>query len=458
MIPLDSLPQQTFAILGLGLSGRAAARALAAAGKRTLAWDDAPTARERARDDGIVIADPLATGLDGVDSLVLSPGIPHTHPSPHPLAQAARRAGVEIIGDIELLFRACPQAGFVGITGTNGKSTTTALIGHILQRSARPAAVGGNLGQPVLDFQPLGPDGAYVLEMSSYQLELTPSAAFHAAVLLNITPDHLARHGGFAGYVQAKRRIFARVPAAGATFVIGIDDEPCRTLHRDLIAAGRARVVPVSIRERPPGGVFAADGWLHDATAGPPERVVDLAQAQALPGEHNAQNACAAYAVARALGLDGDLVRRALLDFPGLAHRQERITSIDGVAYVNDSKATNPEAAARALASYQAIYWIAGGRPKEGGLAALFPYLDRIRHTFLIGEAEAAFAAELTGRVPVTRCGTLDRAVAGARDLAQRERLAGATVLLSPACASFDQFSNFEARGEAFRALVTTCR
>jgi UDP-N-acetylmuramoylalanine--D-glutamate ligase len=454
MIALAALPHSTYAVLGLGRSGQASASALLAAGKTVFAWDDDPRARDAAVAAGLALTDLATVSLEGVDALVLSPGIPHTYPAPHPLAVRAREAGIPIIGDIELLFQAQPTARFIGITGTNGKSTTTALIGHILGRCGVDCEVGGNLGPPAMGFRTLGAGGTYVLEMSSYQLELTPSAAFQVAVLLNITPDHLGRHGGMEGYVAAKRRIFAR-PPGNAAQVIGIDDEPCRALCRELMATTGGWVVPVSTREQPSGGVFVADRRLCDATgAGAPEPVLDMRQALALPGEHNGQNAAAAYAAARAIGLDRDAIVAAILDFPGLAHRQERIGVVDGVVYVNDSKATNPEAAEKALASYETIYWIAGGRPKEGGLGALDAYLGRIRHAFLIGEASAQFAAELQGRVPLSEVGTLDRAVTAARALAETERLPGATVLLSPACASFDQFRNFEVRGDAFRQLV----
>ena len=454
MIDLTALPERSFAVLGLGRSGRVAAAALLAAGKRVVAWDDSPAARANAAGDGIPVADPIEQGFACIDALVLSPGIPHRHPAPHPVVARARTAGLDPIGDIELLIRAEPAARYVGITGTNGKSTTTALIGHILARSGLAAQVGGNLGPPVLGFRPFAAGEICVLELSSYQLELTPSLAAEVAVLINISADHLERHGGFDGYVAAKRRIFARTPAGiAATHVIGIDDAASREIYRRRRGLGAARVVPISIRERPSGGVFAADGRLWDALEGEAP-VLDLARAQALPGEHNAQNAAAAYAVGRTLGLGRGAIVAAILDFPGLAHRQERIGTVAGVTYVNDSKATNPDAAARALASYRSIYWIAGGRPKEGGLAAVDAYLDRIRHAFLIGEAAPMFAQALADRVPLTRAGTLPEAVAAARRLAEAEALPDATVLLSPACASFDQFENFEARGDAFRAIV----
>lgn len=454
MIPLNTLSAKTFAVLGLGRSGRTAAAALLAAGKTVLAWDDNAAARETAAAAGLPLVDLHARGLAGIDALVLSPGIPHTYPAPHPVPTLAKAAGVPIIGDIELLFDAVPAARYVGITGTNGKSTTTALIAHILTRSGSDCEVGGNLGQPVLGFRPLGTDGTYVLEMSSYQLELTPSLAFDVAVLLNITPDHLDRHGGMDGYIAAKRLMFAHPPADAAQ-VIGIDDEPSRAIYRALAGRSGTRAIPISTRERPSGGVFYAGGVLFDALGGgEPVPVLELAEAAALPGEHNGQNAAAAYAAARALGLERTAIVAGLRDFPGLAHRLERIGTVAGIDYVNDSKATNPEAAAKALASYPTIYWIAGGRPKQGGLGVLDPYLGRIRHAFLIGEASAQFARSLSGRIPLTEVGTLDRAVAAAKALAEAEHITGATVLLSPACASFDQFRSFEARGEAFRALV----
>jgi UDP-N-acetylmuramoylalanine--D-glutamate ligase len=457
MIRLDALPEQGFAVLGLGRSGQAAAEALLASGKRVVAWDDSPRARAAAGEAGIPVLDLAHVPLDDIEALILSPGIPHTHPAPHPIVARAQAAGIRIIGDIELLIRAQPEATCVGITGTNGKSTTTALIGHILVRAGFPCEVGGNLGPPVLAFRPLGRGEIYVLEISSYQLELTPSLRLRVAVLLNISPDHLERHGGLAGYVDAKRLIFTNPPPK-ATHICGIDDPSSQAVYTSRRLGGDIRVIPVSVKARPAGGVFAADGRLWDALDGQAEPVLSFAAARALPGDHNAQNACAAYAAARALGLDRETVCQAILDFPGLAHRQECILTRGNITFINDSKATNPDAAARALACYRHIYWIAGGRPKEGGLDPLFPWLDRVRHAFLIGEAAAMFADQLAGRTPVSRVGTLDAAVAAATALAETEALPEATVLLSPACASFDQFQNFEARGDAFRALVEEVR
>jgi UDP-N-acetylmuramoylalanine--D-glutamate ligase len=385
--------------------------------------------------------------------LVMSPGIPHTHPTPHPAAAAARQAKVPLVGDIELLVRSAPGARYVAVTGTNGKSTTTALIGHILKTSGREVAVGGNLGAPVLSFAPLGPDGIYVLEMSSYQLELTQSLACEVAVLLNVTPDHLERHGGMAGYVAAKERIFANQKPSQAA-VVGMDDEICRGIAGKLRSARRQTVVPISAEHVVDGGVYVADDVMTDDTGARPARVMDMRRAARLPGRHNWQNAAAAFAAARRVGIPADAVAAGIESFPGLAHRQEPIATIDGIGYVNDSKATNADATARALACYDAIYWIAGGVAKAGGIEPLRPHFPRIRHAFLIGEAAEDFARTLGEAVAHTRSGDLATAIAQARALARKEHIERAVVLLSPACASFDQFANFEARGEAFRALV----
>jgi UDP-N-acetylmuramoylalanine--D-glutamate ligase len=454
MIPVTAYEGQDVAVLGLARTGLAAAAALRAGGARVHAWDDAAPRREAATAEGVPIAAPSQLDWGRMAALVMSPGIPHTHPSPHPAAEAARKAKVPLIGDIELLARSTPGARYVAITGTNGKSTTTALIGHILRESGREVAVGGNLGTPVLSFAPLGPEGIYVLEMSSYQLELTQSLACDVAVLLNVTPDHLDRHGGMAGYVAAKERIFANQKPSQAA-VVGMDDEICRGIAGKLRGEKRQAVVPISAESAVEDGVYVEDGVMTDATGTRPARVMDMRRAPRLPGRHNWQNAAAAFAAARRVGIPADAVAAGIESFPGLAHRQELIATIDRVAYVNDSKATNADAAARALVCYDAIYWIAGGVPKAGGIEPLRPLFPRVRHAFLIGEAADAFARTLGDGVPHTRCGDLATAVADARKSAQAEHVEGAVVLLSPACASFDQFENFEARGEAFRALVT---
>ena len=453
MIEVTAFRGESVAVLGLARSGLVAAQALQRGGARVLAWDDAATRREQAAAAGVPIVDLTGRDLAGVRALVLSPGIPHTHPQPHPVAARARAAGARIIGDIELLALSCRVARYVGITGTNGKSTTTALIGHILQQAGRKAAVGGNIGTPALALAALGADGIYVLEMSSYQLELTESLVCDVAVLLNLTPDHIDRHGDMAGYVAAKRRVFRgqRRPQAA---VIGADDPPSRAILRELVAAGTQTMVPISAETGAPGGVFVDNGVLIDDMTGAAARVLDLRDVARLPGRHNWQNAAAAYAAARCLDVAPAAIAAGIASFPGLAHRQELIAAIDGVRYVNDSKATNADAAAKALACYDDIYWIAGGVPKEGGIAPLAPFFPRLRRAFLIGQASDAFAATLEGRAAFTRCGDLAGAVAAAREAALAERRPHPVVLLSPACASFDQFANFEERGEVFRRLV----
>jgi UDP-N-acetylmuramoylalanine--D-glutamate ligase len=453
MIEVTAFRDQWVAVLGLARSGLVAAEALQQGGARVLAWDDAAAQREQAASAGVPIVDLAQRDFAGIRALVLSPGIPHTYPRPHPVAARARAAGARIIGDIELLALSCRAARYVGITGTNGKSTTTALIGHILQQAGRTVAVGGNLGTPALSLAALGADGVYVLEMSSYQLELTESLACDVAVLLNITPDHLGRHGGMAGYIAAKRRLF-RGQRRKQAAVIGIDDAPSRDIARELAAAGAQTVIAISAETRAPGGVFVERGMLVDDMAGAAAPMLDLGGLARLPGRHNWQNVAAAYAAARCLGVPPATIAAAAASFPGLAHRQELIATIDGVRYVNDSKATNADAAAKALACYDDIYWIAGGVPKEGGIAALAPFFPRLRHVFLIGQASEAFAATLEGQVAYSRCGTLAAAVGAASAAALAERKPGAVVLLSPACASFDQFADFEERGEAFRRLV----
>ena len=453
MIPLPQYKGRTVAVMGLGRSGIATARALAASGAEVWAWDDNEASRHRAEADGVAIIDLMACDWRVPKAMVLSPGIPFHYPAPHPVAALARSAGCAVIGDIELLGKAKGPARLCGVTGTNGKSTTTSLIGHILKDAGIPTEVGGNLGTPALALAPLGSDGVYVIEVSSFQLDLTASIAFDVAVLLNISPDHLYRHGGLDGYIAAKRRIF-RNQTTNHVAVIGVDDDYGRAIHVEMRAANGPRALPISSERRVAGGVYALDGILYDDTEGTNAAILKMAEAPRLPGTHNWQNAAATYAAARALGLPRDTVLRGLKTFPGLAHRQELVATIDGVRYVNDSKATNADAAAKALACYRDIYWIAGGRPKEGGIRSLRPWFPRIVHAFLIGEAEADFADTLQGRVPLTRCGNLAVAVAKASEMAHGHGRADSVVLLSPACASFDQWDNFEARGDGFKKLV----
>lgn len=454
MIDLAATSGQTYAVMGLGASGLATVEALARAGARVLAWDDDAARRAAAERQGVALTDLSGIDLAGARALLLSPGIPHTYPKPHPAAEQARRAGVPILCDIDLLLEANRTAGarVIGITGTNGKSTVTALIGHCLGVAGVSCSVGGNLGPAALGLPAQGRDGAYVLELSSYQIERIATAGFDVAVLINITPDHLDRHGGMAGYVAAKERLFGLMRGKDATAVIGDDDEHCRAITARLRNRG-ARVVTISAHGPVADGVWVEDGRVIDATTGTARRIADISAVVTLPGSHNWQNAAAATAALLAFGIAPEQIARGLASYPGLAHRQEHIRDIGPVAYVNDSKATNADAALRAVVCYDDIYWIAGGLAKEGGFAALAPGFPRIRHAYLIGRAAPEIAAALGARVPYTMSGTLDAALKEAHAAAQA---AGrkAVVLLSPACASFDQFANFEARGEAFRRLV----
>lgn len=446
MIKLPFLNGKRVVVMGLGKSGAATIAALTASGAEVWAWDDNESARAAEPAAGI---DPLSNNLDGVDLVVWSPGIPHTHPKPHPLAQAARAKGIPLVCDIDLLAQAKPDNRFLAITGTNGKSTTTTLLAHVLATAGRKVAAGGNLGTPALALPDLGPEGRYVLELSSYQLELCPNLKIHAGVLLNITPDHLGRHGGMEGYVETKRSLFDHMDKGG-TAVVGIDDDYCTAIAATLCAM-EVSVVPISAERRLDDGISIPDGMLLDN--GLP--IADVRDIAPLPGRHNWQNAAAVYAMARADDITPAIIAAGLATYPGLAHRQELVAKAGGVQYVNDSKATNADASAKALACYTHIYWIIGGQAKEGGIASLTSFFPRIDHAYLIGDAANDFAATLGTAVPYTQCGTLDIAVAKAAAAAQHYG-PGAVVLLSPACASWDQFKSFEHRGDVFRDLVTT--
>jgi UDP-N-acetylmuramoylalanine--D-glutamate ligase len=448
MIDLAVLKGSSFVVLGLARSGLATMRALQAAGIDCVAWDDNAASRDAAVRAGLNVADPATIDWSRITALVISPGIPSTLPKPHPVAEAARAAGKKIICDVELLALAQDKAKFVAITGTNGKSTTTALIGHILKAAGVSCEIGGNIGRGALDLAPLGAGGVYVLELSSYQLELLETFHAHVAVWLNITPDHIDRHGDLAGYVAAKENIFARQVIRDCA-VIGIDDQPSRTVYGRLIKRGIA-AVPVRLETPAAGGIAFRAGHLVDADG----YSVDFSNVPTLPGDHNAQNAACAWAACRWLGVPREKIVAGLKTYPGLPHRQERVASVGNVVYVNDSKATNADATARALSSYDDIYWILGGQAKEGGVAPLAPWFKRIRHAFLIGEATELFAGQLEGKVAFSRCGDLKSALDAAHELARREAKGAAVVLLSPACASWDQWKSYEHRGDAFRAMA----
>lgn len=455
MISLTAHRDKSFLIVGLGKSGVSAARALTEAGARVKVWDDGPNQREKAISEGLSIFDIESGDMSALDGVIWSPGVPHTHPAPHPLATRARAAGHTLQCDVNLLATAQADATFIGITGTNGKSTTTALIAHVLKASGYNVEVGGNLGFTALDLAPLGQDGLYVLELSSYQTELTPDLHCDTAVLLNITPDHLDRHGGLSGYINAKAQLFKNQKTNG-TAVVGQDDEACRKFMEVLCASGRDNAIKISSASKLNQGVFVQDGILTDGLFGDGE-TIDLRGLKTLPGQHNWQNAAAAYAVARHHGASSKSIASAFMTFPGLLHRQEIVGAAHGATFVNDSKATNADAAEKALACYNSVYWIAGGVAKAGGIASLAPLFGRIKHAFLIGEAATDFEATLTASgVMVSIYTSLEDATIAAGEMAFESDDNNVTVLLSPACASFDMFANFEERGDVFRTTVRT--
>jgi UDP-N-acetylmuramoylalanine--D-glutamate ligase len=421
MITSPAFRGKRYVVLGLARSGLATVDALVASGAEVTAWDERAEARALVA-DRVTLADPLAIDLAGLDGIVVSPGVPINR---HPIAAKARAAHVPLIGDIELFAEAranLPPHKVVGITGTNGKSTTTALIHHIVETAGKPALLGGNIGLPILGRDPLPAGGVYVLELSSYQIDLTRSLDCDVAVLLNITPDHLDRYDGFEGYEASKARLFA-LQSADHVAVIATEDDPSRAVA--------SRVSHRLIR------VNAAD-------------VADQSAWPNLQGPHNAQNAAAAIAVAKVLGIAEFQIEKGLMTYPGLPHRMERVAERRGVLFVNDSKATNPTSTAPALAAFPAIHWILGGLAKTEDLNACAPHFGHVRAAYTIGDAGQMFARLLRPIMPVSECGTLDKAVRVAAEAARD----GEVVMLSPACASFDQFKDYEARGDAFRAAV----
>jgi len=452
-VALSHLKDRSIAVFGLARSGLATVRAARDGGAAKIwAWDDKPAACAAAAAAGATIAAPDERPWSDVACLVLAPGVPLTHPEPHPVVGLARAAGVEIICDIELLYRqADGVAKFVAVTGTNGKSTTTALIGHILEAAGMDVAVGGNIGRAALDLPPPKSGLVYVLELSSYQLDLTRRLRPDIAVWLNLSPDHLNRHGDMAGYQGAKEKIFANM-GAGDHAIIGVDDGISRNLADRLGAAdGGPGLTTVCVGGHSDCDIFVdAHGVLHEQTGG----TSDLSGLAHLRGAHNWQNAACAWGAVRRLGLAPDEVAAAMATFPGLAHRMEIVAQRGRVLFVNDSKATNADAAARALASFEPIYWIAGGQAKAGGIEPLADYFPKIAKAYLIGEAADAFSATLARRVPHVLAGDLAAALRLAAADAALDGADEPVVLLSPACASFDQFADFEARGDAFRQAV----
>ena len=451
MISAQSFGGKAVALFGLGGSGIATAQALVAGGAHVQAWDDNPESVAKAEAAGVPVVDLRTINWSRLASFVLSPGVPLTHPKPHWTVDLARGAGVEIIGDIEIFVRErkrlAPEAPLVAITGTNGKSTTTALIAHILKSAGRDTQMGGNIGRAVLTLDPPEAGRHYVVECSSYQIDLAPSLNPSVGILLNITPDHLDRHGTIQHYADIKARLVAGSDMA----VVGVDDSFCVAIADRLERAG-TKVTRISARLPLPNSYFAEDGHLFQANGAAKRVISTLEGIGSLRGRHNAQNALATVATCLELGLSEAEIQNGLNTFPGLVHRMEQVARRGKVLFINDSKATNAEAAAPALSSFPKIRWIAGGLPKSGGIEALRPFFPRITKAYLIGEAAPAFAATLGETVPYEISGTLSSAVNHAARDAEAD---GETVvLLSPACASFDQFKNFELRGEAFREAV----
>jgi UDP-N-acetylmuramoylalanine--D-glutamate ligase len=456
MIPVTGFAGKKVAVFGLGGSGLASAQALVAGGADVIAFDDSEASIAKAEAAGIAVGDLRQVDWRSVAALLLAPGVPLTHPTPHWSVGLARAAGVEVIGDIELYCRErrrlAPNSPFVAITGTNGKSTTTALIHHLLRSAGRSAEVGGNIGTAVLTLSPPQPDHAHVVECSSYQIDLAPTLDPRIGVLINVSEDHLDRHGTLAHYAAVKERLVAGVPRNGVA-VISVDDDWCRA------AAGRAErkggnVIRISVRKPLPAGVFAENGAIIRAANDDRWRLASLDGIGSLRGQHNAQNAACAVAAALALGLDEAAIQQGLRSFPGLAHRMEQVGRKGAVLFVNDSKATNADSAAQALACFSDMFWIVGGKAKSGGIGSLEGFFPSIRKAYLIGEAAADFARILDGKVATDSVGTLERAVEAATRDADASGLREPVVLLSPACASFDQYRNFEVRGDRFRELV----
>ncbi|MGB3488043.1 MAG: UDP-N-acetylmuramoyl-L-alanine--D-glutamate ligase [Xanthobacteraceae bacterium] len=456
MIPVTSFAGKTVAVFGLGGSGLASCEALRAGGAEVIACDDSADRMAAAANAGFVTADLRNAAWETFAALVLTPGVPLTHPQPHWTVLAAQRAGVEVIGDVELFCRErrrhAPNAPFVAITGTNGKSTTTALIAHLMREAGHDVQMGGNIGTAILSLEPPRAGRVHVIEMSSYQIDLCPSLDPSVGILLNVSEDHIDRHGSIAHYAAVKERLVAGVQPGGAA-IVGVDDGWCRAVADRLDQAGKP-VVRVSVRQPLADGMYVEHDTIVRAAGGARTEIARIGGIGSLRGVHNAQNATCAAAVALALGVRGDVLQKGLRSFPGLAHRMEQVGRRGNVLFVNDSKGTNADATARALASFGDIFWIAGGKPKSGGITSLAEFFPRIRKAYLIGVAAQEFAATLDGKVPYEISETLEVAVPNAARDADAAGLSDAVVLLSPACASFDQFPNFEVRGVRFGELV----
>ncbi|MGB7287172.1 MAG: UDP-N-acetylmuramoyl-L-alanine--D-glutamate ligase [Salaquimonas sp.] len=453
MIAAHTAKGKRIALFGLGGSGLATARSLAAGGAELFCFDDNPQSVENAAKEGLQTADLRQLDFSTLDELLLAPGVPLTHPKPHWTVELAKAAGIPIIGDVEIFARErqakAPDSAFIAITGTNGKSTTTALIAHVLKHAGRDVQLGGNIGTAVLSLDEPADNKIFVVECSSYQIDLAPSLKPKVGLLLNLAPDHLDRHGNMFNYANIKKRLVS----ASELAVLGNDDEFTIGIAQDLTRDAK-RVICVSGDHKLSDGIYLSGTQLIEASSGKQTVLFDLADAPALRGNHNGQNAAAAWAACSDCGLSAEEIGAGFAAFPGLVHRMEQIGSVGKTLFVNDSKGTNADAAAKALSSFERIYWIAGGLPKEGGIESLRQYFPKIAKAYLIGEAAPEFAATLSANVSFEISETMDRAVIQAAKDAAQDSHDQPVVLLSPACASFDQYKNFEVRGDAFRNLV----
>lgn len=453
MTPVASFCGQKVALFGLGGSGIVTARALVAGGAQVSAWDDSEVAREQAQARGITVVSLENCTFQEFSALILAPGVPLTHPQPHWTVEKAHAAGIEVIGDIELFCRErarlAPAAPFVAITGTNGKSTTTALIAHLFREAGHDVQMGGNIGTAILALERPEMGRIHVIECSSFQIDLAPTLRPSVGVMLNLSPDHLDRHGTMAHYAEVKERLVS----GSDTAIVGVDDAWSNAIADQADIRGQT-LVRVSVERRLDTGIHRKGSDLFWTCLGEERPIASLEGIGTLRGVHNAQNAAAAIAAVSALGLRDDAIRSGLASFPGLAHRMEIVGNLGRALVINDSKATNADATGKALASFPgSIFWIAGGQSKEGGISSLARYFPRISKAYLIGEAAEEFASVLDGAVQYTRSGTLEQALADAvHDIALESR--ESVILMSPACASFDQFRNFEDRGDRFRVMV----
>ncbi len=451
MFAATTFAKKRVAVFGLARSGISCAMALQQGGAEVFAWDDSEPAVEKARSEGVHVTNLHTVDFKSLAALILSPGVPFTHPEPHWAVTKAKSTGIEVIGDTEVFARAIQGSGarLIAITGTNGKSTTTALIGHVLKEAGLDVDVGGNIGNAVFNLRIPSRARNYVLELSSFQIDLMPGLAPDVGVLTNLSPDHLDRHGSMEHYAAVKARMFAK-QRDGQTALVSVDDQWSAEIANHIHSGPDVR--RVSAARDLTDGLAAPEGILIDRRMSKVVASIDIRNMQSLRGRHNWQNAAMAYGAATALGVAPDLIETAMASFPGLAHRMQKVAQLGAVSFVNDSKATNADAAAKALASYDNIYWIVGGIPKAGGIDMLAPYFPRVAKAYLIGVAAPDFAKVLDGKVPYDISETLPRAVqAAARDAGVR----GGVVLLSPACASFDHYKNFEVRGDAFVETVS---